>query len=76
MIINKKWFLSLKTIAIIFVIVFIFTWAMYLWIFSLMTSSIATFTSDFLPFIPLPIRLWFFMVILWIMIAMITAFIN
>lgn len=73
---NKKWFLSLKTFAIIFVLIFVFSWALYLGVFGILTTSIWTYTTDFLPFIPLPIRLWFFLIILGIMIALVGVFIN
>lgn len=64
----------IKILLIIFVTIVIFTSAVYTGILWLVTSSIATFTTDFLPYIPIEIRLWFFMVILALLFALAKSF--
>jgi len=66
----------IKFLLIIFVIVVIFSWALYIGIFEMLWNYILVINSDFLPYIPLELRLWFFMIILGLIIAMARSFIN
>lgn len=58
----------------IFVIIIIFTGVLYLWILELFGLQIDAFKTDFLSFIPLAIRLPFFMIILWLSIGTVKVF--
>lgn len=65
-----------KIIVISLVLIVIFTSSLYLGIFELLGTQIATFNSDFISFIPLELRLAFFMIILWIGIGTAKALMN
>lgn len=77
MISNNKWFfISLKTMLIVFVIVLVFTGALYTGMFNMLESYITLITTDFLPYIPMEFRLWFFFVLLWLIVALAKSFIH
>jgi hypothetical protein len=65
-----------KLLLIIFVTVVIFTGALYVGIFGMIWSYISLMTTDFLPFIPLEFRLWFFFILLWLIVALGKSFIH
>ena len=66
----------IKTLLIIFVTVAIFTGALYTGMFGMIGSYITLMTTDFLPYIPLEFRLWFFFVLLGLIVALGKSFIN
>lgn len=66
----------IKILKIIFVTILIFSSALYNWIFWLIGDSISTFTSDFLPYIPMELRLTFFIIILALLFALDKSFTN
>lgn len=78
MIKNKKAFfgISLKTLWKIFVIVTIFWSALYLGVFWLIGDYMTVYNSDFIPYIPLEIRLGFYMVLLAVTIGVVMIFID
>jgi len=64
----------IKFLLIVFVIVVIFSGALYIGIFDMLGTYITVINSDFLPYIPLELRLWFFMIILWLIVALAKSF--
>ena len=66
----------IKMLFIIFVVVIVFTSSLYLWLFEMLGTYITIINTSFLPFIPLEIRLWFFLLIFAIIVALAKSFIN
>ena len=54
----------------------IFSSALYLWIFNLIGVNLDLFKTDFIVFIPVYMRLAFFLIILWLVIGVARAFID
>lgn len=54
----------IKILLMIFVIIVIFTSSLYLWILDLIWINIEYFKNDFIPYIPVPLRLVLFMIVL------------
>jgi len=65
-----------KMLLIIFVTVAIFTGALYTGMFDMIGLYITSFTTDFLPYIPMEFRLWFFFVLLWLIVALWKSFVH
>ena len=63
-----------KILLIIFVTVVIFSSALYLGFFSMLGDYISIANNDFLPYIPLEIRFWFFAIIIALLIALARSF--
>jgi len=66
----------IKMLLIIFVTVAIFGGALYSGIFGMLSMYITTFTTDFLPYIPMEFRLWFFLVLFGLIVALWKSFIH
>ena len=64
----------IKILIIIFVTIILFTSATYLGVLSWLTTNIQTFNSDFLPYIPIEIRLTFWLIILGLWFAVAKSF--
>lgn len=65
-----------KILLIIFVTIVVFTGALYLGIFGMLGDYITVINNDFMPFIPMELRLAFFMIILGLIIALWKSFID
>ena len=66
----------IKALLIIFVTVVIFTGTLYTWLFAMLGDYIILMTTDFLPFVPMEFRLGFFLVLLWLIVALWKSFIS
>lgn len=66
----------MKVLLNIFVIFVIFSSALYLWILTWITSTIWVINADFIPYIPTEIRLWLYLALLWVIVALAKWFIN
>ena len=64
----------IKYIFIWFVLIIIFSSALYLWLIPMLSTQLSIVEWDFLAFIPTEIRIWFFLVILGLWIGTIKSF--
>jgi len=65
-----------KLLAKICVAIIVFGCALYIWVFQMIWTTISFIVTDFLPYIPMEIRLGLFMVILALTWALINSFID
>lgn len=66
----------MKILLNIFVIFIIFSSALYLWILTWITTTISTINSNFIPYIPNEIRIWLYLALLGVIVALAKGFIN
>lgn len=64
----------IKILLIIFVTILVFSSAVYVWFFNMLSNNISIINNWFLPYIPLEIRLWFFAIIVALLIALVSSF--